>query len=496
MSKVDLDALRIDRGSAAPAVAPRRPIGLRLLTAAVVLLVLGVVASFVVPLLLPVQKVRTERVRAAQADAQSTRVGVAEAAGWIEPEPFPIGVRPLVSGVLTELLVLEGDAVEKGKTVIARLESAPLLARRDRADATVVLRKAEVVRAETEAEVARTLLEQKGEPRLAVTQVKQTLVRIEQEIEGVRRDIDAAQAARDSRVADLDGQRRLMAAGGSYPVALAKAEAQLKEAEARIASLKTDLERWQGERSEVEARLRITKELLVDPRGLKGELDARLAFVEEKRAELHMAEVESSIAQRELNWCEVRAPIDGVVLKLHAAPGDHIGPTGKEIVGLYQPKKLQARIDVPLASIGSVRPGQGVEIRTEAAPGLVTMGIVLRIQRESDLLKNTTQVKVRLIDPDALLVPETLCRARFLAKTRDGKSEQAGPALFLVSRSAIRNGTVMVFDPADGGTARPVAVEEVGSADGAVVVRGDLSVTQRVILDAVKAGERVEETIQ
>ena len=67
MSKVDLDALRIDRGSAAPAAAPRRPIGLRLLTATVVLLVLGVVASFVVPLLLPVQKVRTERVRAAQA---------------------------------------------------------------------------------------------------------------------------------------------------------------------------------------------------------------------------------------------------------------------------------------------------------------------------------------------------------------------------------------------------------------------------------------------
>jgi len=423
MSQVDLDALRIDR--AAPQKTPRKPLGPRLLLAAVVLLVLGVAASFLVPLLRTARVVRTERIRAASVDSGAARVGVAEAAGWIEPEPFPIGVRPLVAGVLTELLVLEGHVVKKGETVIARIESAELLARRDRAQAFVGTRKAELARAETDASVAATLLDQKGAPRIVVTEVKQALVRIVAEIRGVARDIDAARAVHEARAADLEGQIRLMKAGGSYPVALAKARANLREAEARIASLQEDKGRLEGEREEVSARLKIAEELLADPRALQGELDRTRAFVGEKRAQVAAAEVELKIAQRELDWCEVKAPIDGVVLKLHAAPGDTVGPNGMEIVGLFQPKKLQARIDVPLSSIGSIGVGQAVEIRSEAAPGASTKGVVLRVQRESDLLKNTTQVKVRLIDPDPLLVPETLCRARFLAQNRPTAERRA-----------------------------------------------------------------------
>jgi len=494
MSKVDLDALRIDRD--AMPEAPRRPIGPRLVMAAIVLLVVGVAASFLVPLVWPPRVVRTAPVRAAHAEQEATGVGVAEAAGWIEPEPFPIGVRPLVAGVLTELLVLEGDTVKKGETVIARLESAALLARTDRARANVELRKAEFMLAETEARIAATLLDQKGKPSLIVTEVKQTLVRIESEFKGASRDIEAAEAVLESRAADLEGQERLMKVGGSYPVALAKAKANLRESEARVASLREDRDRLERERIEVSARLRIAEELLLDPRGLKGEVERMAARVGQERAQLRVAEVEQRIAQRELDWCEVKAPIDGVVLKLHAAPGDNVGPSGMEIVALYQPSRLQARIDVPLASVGAVHAGQRVELRSEAARSAVTKGVVLRVQRESDLLKNTTQVKVRLIDPDPALLPETLCRARFLADVSENGPGASRPALFLVPRGAIFDGAVMVFDPGGGGTARSVAVEEVGTADGAVVVRGELSVTQRVILEAVKPGERVREVAQ
>ncbi len=41
--------------------------------------------------------------------------------------------------------------------------------------------------------------------------------------------------------------------------------------------------------------------------------------------------------------------------------------------------------------------------------------------------------------------------------------------------------------------ARRVPVEQVGEEQGMVVVRGALSVTQKVILDEVEDGERVEE---
>ncbi|MHC4952803.1 MAG: HlyD family efflux transporter periplasmic adaptor subunit [Planctomycetota bacterium] len=492
MSRVDLDALRIEQAEVTEA--PRPPLAPRVLFGLLVLLAAAIGLSFLMPLLRPARVVQTARVRAAGQSADVARVGVAEAAGWIEPEPFPIGVRPLVAGVMRELLVLEGMPVKKDKTVIARLESAELLARRDRAAAMLKLREAEVARAEADHSVALSLLKQKGGPRLALAEARQALVRHDANIQKLERDLEVAEADRDAKTAEVEGQRRLLAAGGSYPVALATAEAHLRAAHARAESVNTDLKRLRDERAEVRERRDIAQELSDDPRGLKGDLARMAAELKKKMAQHDAAQVEFDIAARELGWCEVKAPIDGVVMKLHAAPGDTVGPSGKEIVALYVPSKLQARIDVPLASIGGVRRGQQVEVRSEVAPRSVTRGVVLRIQRESDLLKNTTQVKVRLIDPDPLLIPETLCRARFLApKAEEGGAPETVP-LFLVPRGAVREGRVHLFDPAEGGVARAVDVEIVGDAERDVVVRGALSVTQRVILDAVKAGERVKES--
>jgi hypothetical protein len=115
---------------------------------------------------------------------------------------------------------------------------------------------------------------------------------------------------------------------------------------------------------------------------------------------------------------------------------------------------------------------------------------VTRIHRVADLQKASHQVKVRLEDPPPLLKPETLCRVRFLA---DERAPAAGPALFRVPRSGVRDGAVFVFDPTEGGRARRVAVEVVEESGEHAVVRGALSVAQRVILDPVEDGERVEE---
>jgi hypothetical protein len=79
MSKVDLDALKIDRKESAQA--PSRVSGPRLLLFCLIAVVLFVAGSFLVPLLRPVRLVRTTTIQAAGADVASTRTGVAEAAG-------------------------------------------------------------------------------------------------------------------------------------------------------------------------------------------------------------------------------------------------------------------------------------------------------------------------------------------------------------------------------------------------------------------------------
>jgi len=144
-------------------------------------------------------------------------------------------------------------------------------------------------------------------------------------------------------------------------------------------------------------------------------------------------------------------------------------------------------VDVPLASVGGVREGQEVEVRSEVTGAAAAKGVVLRVQRESDLLKNTLQVKVRLLDPDPLLRPETLVRARFLAPPG---TDGAPVELFRVPRGAVRNGgAVFVLHP-DG--ARRVAVEKVAEVDADVIVRGPLTPADLVILDPVAEGERVQ----
>ena len=63
-------------------------------------------------------------------------------------------------------------------------------------------------------------------------------------------------------------------------------------------------------------------------------------------------------------------------MKLLAAPGQIVGPEGEGLVSIYDPKRLQARVDVPLASMAGVREGQEVEIRSEVVAGRVTRKIM------------------------------------------------------------------------------------------------------------------------
>ena len=164
MSDVDLSALRMEE--TAP-VRTRRPLGPRLAWIGLTVVVVAVGMSFLWPLLSPSRTVVTAPVRAADGGAAVSRAATAEAAGWIEPDPFPIVVRPLVEGVLAELPVLEGDEVRKGVTVVGTLRSAELQGARDRAAATLQLGEAELRRAEVALHVAESLLEQKADMRQA-----------------------------------------------------------------------------------------------------------------------------------------------------------------------------------------------------------------------------------------------------------------------------------------------------------------------------------------
>ncbi len=460
MSQVDLSALRVTERVATA----RRPLGPRVFTAIVVLLGLVVAATFVWPLLRPVRAVPMAQVRAAEGAVATAATAIAEAAGWIEPDPFPTFVRPLVAGCVHELTVLEGAPVKKGD-VLAHLVSAALDAAHDRAVAALGARERELQAVAAKLALAEARLQQKAAPRTAALDAAQAVV-------------DAEANLTTARVA-LTAQQRLQQQGGSYPVALARAETDVKNREQQLARARE--------------RQALADELLATPTDLQGDVSMAAADVAEATAARDIAAAELRIAARELQLANVDAPEDGIVLRLHSTPGTPVGPHVEPLLSLYDPKKLRARIDVPLGSVGSIRAGQDVELRSEVLGSTVVRGVVQRVQQEADLLKNTLQVKVQVIDPPALLKPETLCRARFLGSGGEAPAQPGGgDAAFVVPKAAVHGNTVFRFDPS-ARCARAVAVTVLQERADGVVVRGELSVAQRVILVPVADGERVRE---
>ncbi|MCA9002553.1 MAG: biotin/lipoyl-binding protein, partial [Planctomycetes bacterium] len=74
----------------------------------------------------PVEVMRPQPVSEGGATV-ATHAVAAQAAGWVEPDPFPIYVPALAAGVVREMLVQESDAVEAGDPIARLIDEDALL---------------------------------------------------------------------------------------------------------------------------------------------------------------------------------------------------------------------------------------------------------------------------------------------------------------------------------------------------------------------------------
>jgi RND family efflux transporter MFP subunit len=152
--------------------------------------------------------------------------------------------------------------------------------------------------------------------------------------------------------------------------------------------------------------------------------NAKLRIEEEKalaaaKASLALASAMRDEAGLKLSRTEVKSPADGVVMQRHVEPGAKLmlamdDRNSMAIVHLYDPAKLQVRVDVPLADAAKVGVGMHAKIVVGVLPDKSFDGVVSRIVQEADVAKNTLQVKVAIKDPAAELKPEMLARVKFV----------------------------------------------------------------------------------
>lgn len=356
-----------------------------------------------------------------KAGVQSPGAVVVQAPGWVEPNPYPVSVTALADGVVGEVLVLEGEAVRKNQ-VVARLIPDDAKLALQRAEAELSERQAELATAQALLSEAQRNWDHPTElrRRMAAAQAASA----EKQAELAR--WPAELAAEKARLAELEAEfARLskLRAGGiaaekEFMRAQSRREAQaavVRSAEGRRAVLEAQIK---GAQAEIEATTEALELRIPETRAL-AEAKAR---VSQSEAAVRRAQARRAEAALRLERMEVRAPIDGVVMARLVEPGSRVMLSGNEttaaqILRLYDPAKLQVRVDVPLGDAAHVTVGQAAEVVVNVLPDKVFRGQVVRIAHEADIQKNTLQVKVAIDRPTRDIKPEMLARVKFLAAT-------------------------------------------------------------------------------
>ena len=150
----------------------------------------------------------------------------------------------------------------------------------------------------------------------------------------------------------------------------------------------------------------------------RGELDARETRLLELEAQLTDAQAELSRANAELDLTELRAPIDGTVLRIHSRSGERPGNDG--VLELGASNRMEALIEVYESDISRVRLGQSVLLISENGGFSGTLrGQVVRISpqvRQRQVLSTdpTGDADARIVEVRVALDPMDGRRVRDL----------------------------------------------------------------------------------
>lgn len=226
-----------------------------------------------------------------------------------------------------------------------------------------------------------------------------------------------------------------------------------------------------------------------------------------KRAKATVAAQEAAIRASEaaleevkvmVEYSNIRAPFDAVVLTKNADIGDIVTPLGAAanakaaVVTIADMRSLQVEVDVSESNISQVKVGQPCEIRLDAFPDFRFKGTVHMIVPTADRSKASILVKVAFKEMDPRILPEMSAKVAFLS--REMLPEEEKP-LKTIPGSAVlsREGQSVVF-LLDGDRVMEKAVRTGRRMDTMVEILQGLGAGDKVVLNPgsdLRSGTRV-----
>lgn len=201
---------------------------------------------------------------------------------------------------------------------------------------------------------------------------------------------------------------------------------------------------------------------------LRGRGAASQAVADRAQTREQVARAQRELARVALDNREIRAPIDGTVIRRIRDVGEFLtigvtaeGDPGTAVVTLADLSAIEVTLDVGESEIRKVALGAIALVTPEAMPRERYLADVIEIAAMADRSKGVVPVKVRIRAPDRTLLPEMSAKVSFLASEPTGAIEvlRAVPASAVVTRGEAR--VVFAVD-ANRATAVPVSGRDLG----------------------------------
>ena len=269
--------------------------------------------------------------------------------------------------------------------------------------------------------------------------------------------------------------------------------ARLEDADyvAAIAKAKADIEYAKADLAEMQRQARLQRGLYADKVVSQDALDAADAKVRMSQATLGQDEANLKVQESLLEFTNIRAPFDGVVIKKMTEVGESVAPippgvnvstSSGAIVAIADMNSLEAEVDVNEANVAQLGPNQPATITVQAIPDHTYQGRLRQIIPTADRTKATVTVKVAILDKDKFIKPEMSCNVTFLEPKKESQPNAPPQRIVTISKDAVttRDGKSVVFE-VDDRKVRMVPVVTGNDLNGQVIVRNGLSGSETLV---------------
>jgi RND family efflux transporter MFP subunit len=196
------------------------------------------------------------------------------------------------------------------------------------------------------------------------------------------------------------------------------------------------------------------------------------AGVDVARTNVANAQAQLGLAQKNLQYAVIPAPIDGYVTERTADLGEYVSPQQK-VATLVRTNPLRIRIDIPEQAIPEVKVGQSVSITTSAWPDKNFEGRVARIAPNVTAQSRTFTVEAQIENNGNALKPGQFATVRIL-------QERADPAVLVPARAVVNEAGVNRVYVIKNGHAEQRLVQT-GQTDGDLIeIRNGVAADEQV----------------